>query len=236
MTDTTLLPCPSCGTAPGQNGPWLNPDSWYVACQKCGLSTRDFDTDAEAIAAWNRRPSPSVHRQASAGQEGVTDVWDYEVMSVDGQWCHESRTGEAPDCEMFVIRNLRKRTPLDTPRLQQLFGDAIEGALAFGFQGNNPPPEGHWLWRFWNIGRAEATKAAALSTAAPESGWSPIETAPKDGTRVILEWDGKSINGFYLDNSQSSHPWQGWRVESLVVKPSGNPTRWQPFPAAGETQ
>lgn len=54
---------------------------------------------------------------------------------------------------------------LDDPRLQQLFGDAIEGALAFGFQGNNQPPEGHWLWRFWNIGRAEA---AAPRSAAPD--------------------------------------------------------------------
>ena len=45
--------------------------------------------------------------------------------------------------------------PLDNPRLQALFSDAIEGALAFGFQGNNRPPEGHWLWRFWNIGNAE---------------------------------------------------------------------------------
>ena len=55
---------------------------------------------------------------------------------------------------------------LNDPRLQQAFGDAIEGALAFGFQGNNQPPEGHWLWRFWNIGRAEGVKADA--GAAPE--------------------------------------------------------------------
>lgn len=58
--------------------------------------------------------------------------------------------------------------PLDDPRLQQLFGDAIEGALAFGFQGNNAPPEGHWLARFWNIGRAEAAQQAAKSAAASD--------------------------------------------------------------------
>lgn len=46
--------------------------------------------------------------------------------------------------------------PLDDPRLQQLFGDAIEGALALGYQNSSPPPDGHWLWRFWNIARAEA--------------------------------------------------------------------------------
>lgn len=33
--------------------------------------------------------------------------------------------------------------------------DCIAGALAFGKQGRNLPPEGHWLRRFWDLGRAE---------------------------------------------------------------------------------
>jgi hypothetical protein len=53
--------------------------------------------------------------------------------------------------------------PLDDPRLQGLFSDAISGALAFGAQNTNPPPAGHWLERFWQMGRAER----ALSEAAP---------------------------------------------------------------------
>lgn len=61
--------------------------------------------------------------------------------------------------------------------------------------------------------------------------WLPIESAPKDGTRVILDWGGKSITGFYLDNSATPSPWQGWRVESMVPRPGGNPTRWMPFPS-----
>lgn len=61
--------------------------------------------------------------------------------------------------------------------------------------------------------------------------WLPLESAPKDGTRVILAWGGKSINGYHLDNSNTARPWQGWRVESMVVQPAGSPTAWQPFPA-----
>ncbi len=34
--------------------------------------------------------------------------------------------------------------------------DAVIGALAFGKQGSTPPPEGHWAWQFYEIGRAEA--------------------------------------------------------------------------------
>jgi hypothetical protein len=59
--------------------------------------------------------------------------------------------------------------PLDDPRLQGLFSDAISGALAFGAQNTNPPPAGHWLERFWQMGRAER----ALSEAAPPAAEPP---------------------------------------------------------------
>lgn len=66
--------------------------------------------------------------------------------------------------------------------------------------------------------------------AQPPAGWLPIDTAPKDGTRVILSWGCKAINGFYLDNGATEHPWQGWRTESMVPRPAGSPDAWQPFP------
>jgi hypothetical protein len=59
--------------------------------------------------------------------------------------------------------SLSDTKPLDDPRLQQLFGDAIEGALAFGYQGENAAPPGHWLERFWHLGRAEAEKTLAAT-------------------------------------------------------------------------
>lgn len=59
--------------------------------------------------------------------------------------------------------SLSDTKPLDDPRLQQLFGDAIEGALAFGYQGENAAPPGHWLERFWRLGRAEAEKTLAAT-------------------------------------------------------------------------
>lgn len=34
--------------------------------------------------------------------------------------------------------------------------DSAIGALAFGKQGSSPPPEGHWGWTFYGIGKAEA--------------------------------------------------------------------------------
>ncbi len=77
MTDTTLLPCPFCGGEEifiepderGSGGQHVAP--YHVGCKACNAEQM-AETEDEAIAAWNCRPSPSVHRQASAGQEGVT--------------------------------------------------------------------------------------------------------------------------------------------------------------------
>lgn len=65
---------------------------------------------------------------------------------------------------------------------------------------------------------------------ADRAGWQPIETAPKDGTRVILDWGHKARVGYYLDNSKTSRPWQGWKVPSMEEWPAGQPVAWMPFP------
>lgn len=78
----------------------------------------------------------------------------------------------------------------------------------------------------------KACKAALDRLAAPAAGWIPIETAPKDGTRVLLSWNGVVVLGFYLDNSTTHHPWAGWRVPSMEVRPPGRPSHWMPLPAA----
>ncbi len=59
-----LLPCPFCGTSERDDEQERNLDDWLqltemvgfvVECFGCGAETRCFDTDAEAVAAWNRR-------------------------------------------------------------------------------------------------------------------------------------------------------------------------------------
>lgn len=43
--------------------------------------------------------------------------------------------------------------------------DVIAGAVAFGYQNSNQPPEGHWANRFWNMGRAEGVAREELRAA-----------------------------------------------------------------------
>lgn len=49
-----LLPCPFCG---GSSVPrrWWSSGLYCVQCDNCNSHTGNFNTEAEAIAAWNRR-------------------------------------------------------------------------------------------------------------------------------------------------------------------------------------
>lgn len=79
---------------------------------------------------------------------------------------------------------------------------------------------------------AMGTRIRELESASqPGGGWQPIETAPKDGTRIILWWGDLSVFGWWLDNTNTRTPWAGWRAPSLVTVPYGcKPTHWMPMP------
>jgi hypothetical protein len=51
----------------------------------------------------------------------------------------------------------------DPSGIRKRAADAIIGALALGAQDSSPPPEGHWLQQFWDIGRTEASRATPPS-------------------------------------------------------------------------
>lgn len=59
----------------------------------------------------------------------------------------------------------------DPQGIRATVADAITGALAFGAQGVNRPPEGHWLAPFWNAVREDmAAPQPALS-----AGWVSVK-------------------------------------------------------------
>jgi len=85
----------------------------------------------------------------------------------------------------------------------------------------------------WNIADEADAALAALESELVEAkaklDWRPIETAPRDGTRVMLGWPGGGVRyGFYLNNTN----WKGWRGPSMELPfPSPPPTHWMPLPA-----
>ncbi|MFY1029433.1 hypothetical protein [Pseudomonas asiatica] len=67
-----------------------------------------------------------------------------------------------------VVSTLRRRggLGLDGENIyKRLLCDAIIGAMAFGKQNSNPPPEGHWGKEFWDTGRAEGALQEELTQA-----------------------------------------------------------------------
>lgn len=56
-----LKPCPFCGSkveliiAPGYFSQGLSSNGWFVKCKKCGIHQMPYQSDHDAIEAWNRR-------------------------------------------------------------------------------------------------------------------------------------------------------------------------------------
>ncbi len=59
MSTQKLLPCFVCGGEARLNRDGYSLDL-RVRCDECGARTEDFETDKEAIAAWNRRSPPAA--------------------------------------------------------------------------------------------------------------------------------------------------------------------------------
>lgn len=73
------------------------------------------------------------------------------------------------------------------------------------------------------------TEAKAALSAQDVARWHPIETAPKDGTDVLLSsphWHGDVVVGCWS--------FEGWRDRDDSDKLA--PTHWMPLPAAPETE
>lgn len=88
----------------------------------------------------------------------------------------------------------------------------------------------------WNAAGAYAQSlrdriAALEAQQAQAPGWQPIETAPKDGSRILLWWDGLVREGWCGGAGASRDGGDWWRSHSLTVC-NGRPTHWVPLPPA----
>lgn len=75
----------------------------------------------------------------------------------------------------------------------------------------------------------DAVLAAAPSPSSEAAGWRPIETAPKDGTKIILLLSTGAGNMVHI-GCKDQRPNSGWHIE-----PNGywsSVTHWLPLPAA----
>ena len=86
------------------------------------------------------------------------------------------------------------------------------------------------------------TKLFTFPPAAQVSEWQPIETAPKDGTRVILGNKYGVWMGEFCDTYQSGYkpqnPWQSVLLNHDYISKQRSyfPTHWMPLPAEPEVK
>jgi len=76
---------------------------------------------------------------------------------------------------------------------------------------------------------------------AGREGWRPIETAPRDGTNVLLwmtAYGGRSRIGHFDDDRYSKKPRPFWRslLDDITTCRRGQPPCWQPLPEPPEQE
>ena len=83
---------------------------------------------------------------------------------------------------------------------------------------------------------------SALAAAGYEvtQGWQPIETAPKDGTRILVSSRGVSYIAQWREDCQhggheSGPGWQEFECEDEYYSLSVTPTLWRSLPAPAST-
>lgn len=105
-------------------------------------------------------------------------------------------------------------------RLEQAAFTYIEGGRDYG-EYDAARTEAKTVIRTWykNATTPKQTEAGE---------WKPIETAPKDGRRILLLWD-IPLTGRWLDNTETKYPWAGWKPEGMHAV-HGHPTHWMPLP------
>ena len=68
--------------------------------------------------------------------------------------------------------------------------------------------------------------------------WKTMESAPRDGTNILLAWGQDGVSqGHYVPGLQGTHPWKfidtndgiTWLINHAVDGPGG-PTHWMPMP------
>jgi hypothetical protein len=202
-----LKPCPFCG----QEAVIHSQDSGVCACDNnsCNMNLVFFE-----LSAWNTR-------HEAAKEAGQPD----EMPHVNDKWKEIKPSIEAQRIRSALLHELDS---LDT--MPEYTVDLVDITAQLGINSTKRESNGHAGKCAWHI---DYTQCNCDLFKQESGGWQPIETAPKDGTRVIIVLDECNqerwvdIAKYGKERPLGCHTnWQNGYGQGY----SWRPTHWMPLP------
>ena len=223
-----LKPCPFCGSAP-------EAATYTVTCINpfCGAQPETAgQSQAEAIAAWNRRSQLSkALEDAGSGPLGLS-VWFGPMPESNGKanWTAILHRGDISEGFTIERSEHHDRVRYDADKVRWLIGDLETEPFILDYDGDMLWPSG---WQH----PCGVVAHTALENGGEAQGWRPIETAPKD-TRVLLFWPSfwnskpRIETGQWKDDRYANRPKPYWsgdqeRIFGVRAYRESAPTHWQ---------
>lgn len=109
---------------------------------------------------------------------------------------------------------------------RKLTCEAINGAMAFGYQDSNPPPsDDHWLAPFWKIGRQQAELESRVALAPSDAVQAPSAWMLQEpGQSKRWYTSGEAAMQHWVSKGASATP-----LYAAPVAPAAAPSEWQPI-------
>lgn len=179
------------------------------------LYTHPAPAPADERAAWDRtRHALAVAMVGFADRPELirrnldAAVHVLDALTEPGSPLAWLRTARASSANETGAEGAKRGTLEQIQTERTLTCEAIDGAMAFGYQNTNPPPsDEHWLEPYWKIGRVMAESNAALMTLTEAAqAVEPVATIHVDGSFVHVVWKGEAPNLCALDVYAAPQP------------------------------
>lgn len=212
---------------------------YFVECRRCYRCSETCETEAEAIAAWNHRPTPAGDAILCIGCEG-NPAAENNPCAVCGK---SAPAGDAVALSAVLARSFCENvddwmtSKLDDSEMGEILARAAIAAM--GGSTMKPADIIEAIQRMFERGRATLDKDGYLVAIPPAmggAGWRPIETAPDLDRIWVAGWQAAhgGTRGYWWYHEGSAK--NGKSLEPYAGASLWAPLNLPPLPPTPETQ